>query len=232
MFAHMFAPMFAPMFAHVIFDCDGVLIDSEEISMATDRALLAENGIAISEAEMHRRFVGKTFAAMIAELETERGLKLPADLEARKDARMLDLYRRELKPISGVREVLDAIAYPKSIGTNGPRHRALLALEVTGIAHHFDGRLTTFEDVRRGKPFPDVYLLAAERAGFPPSQCLVIEDSITGVASAVAAGCPTLGFTGSHLHRSEHGLALSRLGARRVFNDMAELPGILSSLTA
>jgi HAD superfamily hydrolase (TIGR01509 family) len=220
------------MFHHIIFDCDGVLIDSEEISMRTDQALLAENGVAISEQEMHRRFVGKTFTAMVEELEAERGISLPIDLEARKDEIMLDLYRRELQPVAGVREVLNAITYPKSIGTNGPRHRALLALEITGIAHHFDGRLTTFEDVTRGKPFPDVYLLAAERAGFSPSQCLVIEDSVTGVAAAVAAGCPTLGFTGSHLHRAEHALALTQLGARRVFNDMAELPGILDSLTA
>jgi beta-phosphoglucomutase-like phosphatase (HAD superfamily) len=102
---------------------------------------------------------------------------------------------------------------------------------VTGLAHHFEGRLTTFEDVSRGKPFPDVYLLAAERAGFPPSQCLVIEDSVTGVAAAVAAGCPTLGFTGAHLYRDEHALELARLGARHVFSDMAELPEILESLT-
>jgi HAD superfamily hydrolase (TIGR01509 family) len=220
------------MFSHIIFDCDGVLIDSEEISMRTDQALLAENGIIISEPEMHRRFVGKTFAAMVEELEAERGIRLPVDLEVRKDEIMLDLYRRELQPVAGVREALDVITYPKSIGTNGPRHRALLALEVTGIARHFEGRLTTFEDVTRGKPFPDVYLLAAERAGFAPSRCLVIEDSVTGVAAAVAAGCPTLGFTGSHLHRAEHALALTQLGARRVFNNMAELPGILDSLTA
>jgi HAD superfamily hydrolase (TIGR01509 family) len=217
---------------HIIFDCDGVLIDSEKISMRTDQALLAENGVLISEAEMHRRFVGKTFAAMIDELETEHGITLPPDLEERKDAVMLDLYRRELQPVAGVRETLDVINYPKSIGTNGPRHRALLALEITGIARHFAGRLTTFEDVERGKPFPDVYLLAAERAGFSPSQCLVIEDSATGVAAAVAAGCRTFGLTGSHLHRAEHALALTQLGAVRVFNDMAELPEILESLTA
>lgn len=219
------------MFRHIIFDCDGVLIDSEEISMATDQKLLAENGLVISEQEMHRRFVGKTFAAMVAELESEHAIKLPADLEARKDTIMQEQYRRQLKAIPGVASALDRISLPKSIGTNGPRHRALLALEVTGLARHFGTRLTTFEDVARGKPFPDVYLLAASRAGAPPADCIVVEDSVTGVAAAVAAGCLTLGFTGSHLHRSEHALALTALGAARVFNDMAELPGLVESLT-
>jgi HAD superfamily hydrolase (TIGR01509 family) len=217
---------------HVIFDCDGVLIDSEEISMRTDQALLAECNVHISEAEMHRRFVGKTFQAMIDEIEAERGISLPRDLEARKDEVMVAAYRRELKAISGVADALSAIDMPKSIGTNGPRARALLALEVTGLKPHFDERLTTFEDVERGKPFPDVYLLAAKRAGFAPEQCVVVEDSLTGVMAAVAAGCLTLGFTGAHLHRDEHALQLIGLGAARVFHDMADLPKIIRSLCA
>lgn len=216
---------------HVIFDCDGVLIDSEAISMRVDQVLLEECGVMISEAEMHRRFVGKTFEALVDELEAERGISLPPDLEARKDDIMIKAYRRELQPIAGVSAALDAITLPKSIGTNGPRHRALIALEVTGIAHHFMGRLTTFEDVANGKPSPDIYLLAAERAGFAPSECLVVEDSITGVEAAVAAGCVTLGFTGSHLHRDEHALALTQLGASRVFAHMAELPGLVRVLS-
>jgi HAD superfamily hydrolase (TIGR01509 family) len=215
---------------HVIFDCDGVLIDSEEISMRIDRALLAENDVHISEAEMHHRFVGKTFAAMVREIESERGMRLPADLEARKDVVMVEAYHQGLKALTGVAQALEAIDMPKSIGTNGPRARALLALNVTGIRHHFGDRLTTFEDVERGKPFPDIYLLAAHRAGFEPAECLVVEDSVTGVTAAVAAGCPTLGFTGAHLHRAEHALTLTERGAFQVFHVMADLPGIVGNL--
>jgi HAD superfamily hydrolase (TIGR01509 family) len=215
---------------HVIFDCDGVLIDSEQISMAVDQQLLTQCGVVLSEAEMHRRFVGKTFQGMIDELEAETGRKLPFDLEMRKDGMMLDIYRRELKAIPGVPEMLDDLTLPKSIGTNGPRQRAMEALRILGIAHHFGERLTTFEDVVEGKPAPDVYLLAAERAGFAPAQCLVVEDSVTGVMSAVAAGCLTLGFTGSQLHRSEHALKLVELGAHAVFDDMGQLPDLISAM--
>jgi HAD superfamily hydrolase (TIGR01509 family) len=217
-------------FKHIIFDCDGVLIDSEEISMAIDQSLLAGCGVHLSEAEMHRRFVGKTFQAMIDEVEGERGISLPADLEARKDDLMVAVYKRDLKPIAGVADALGAIDLPKSIGTNGPRARALLALEVTGLKPHFGERLTTFEDVERGKPFPDVYLLAAQRAGFAASDCIVVEDSLTGVKAAVAAGCYTLGFTGAHLHRAEHALQLAELGAARVFHHMEDLPKIIRSI--
>ncbi|MFT3674080.1 HAD family hydrolase [Aestuariivirga sp.] len=213
---------------HIIFDCDGVLIDSEEISMEIDRRLLAENGVHISEGEMHQRFVGKTFAAMVSEVEAQTGQPLPTDLEARKDVLMLEVYRKELKPIAGVREALAAITLPKSIGTNGPRARAMEALSIVGIKQHFGERMTTFEDVKNGKPAPDIYLLAAERAGFAPGQCAVVEDSVTGVAAAVAAGCVTFGFTGSQVHRSEHALKLVELGATAVFDDMAQLTGLIT----
>jgi HAD superfamily hydrolase (TIGR01509 family) len=215
---------------HIIFDCDGVLIDSEQISMAIDQRLLAENGLVISEADMHQRFVGLTFQGMIDHLEAQTGRKLPLDLETRKDALMLEAYGRELKAIAGVPEMLARIALPKSIGTNGPRHRALEALKIVGIAEHFGTRMTTFEDVVHGKPAPDVYLLAAQRAGFAPGQCLVVEDSVTGVAAAVAAGCVTLGFTGSQIHRSAHAQKLVELGAVAVFGDMGDLPGLIAKL--
>jgi HAD superfamily hydrolase (TIGR01509 family) len=216
---------------HIIFDCDGVLIDSEEISMNVDRLLLAENGVHLSEAEMHRRFVGKTFKAMISEIEAQFARAMPADLEARKDVLMLQLYEKELRPVAGVPAMLEAIALPKSIGTNGPRRRALQALRILRIDHHFNERMTTFEDVINGKPAPDIYLLAAKRAGFAPGDCAVVEDSVTGVAAAVAAGCVTFGFTGSQIHRSEHALKLVELGAHAVFDDMAKLPGLLAKFS-
>jgi HAD superfamily hydrolase (TIGR01509 family) len=219
------------MIKHVIFDCDGVLIDSEAVSMNIDQSLLAGCGVAISIAEMHRRFVGKTFQAMIDEIEAEQGVSLPKDLEARKDDLMIAEYRRSLQPVLGVREALDQISLPKSIGTNGPRVRALLALDVTGIAQHFDGRMTTFEDVKEGKPAPDVYLLAAKRAGVKPEQCVVVEDSLTGLMAAVAAGCYAVGFTGSHAHPDEHALALAGLGAKHIIHHMADLPRLVSALS-
>jgi HAD superfamily hydrolase (TIGR01509 family) len=216
--------------SHIIFDCDGVLIDSEAISMAVDQSLLADCGVMISTEEMHRRFIGMTFQAMIEELEAERGLRFPPDLEVRKEGLMHAAYIRELQPIAGVNAALSAITLPKSIGTNGPRHRALLALEVTGIAHHFAGQITTFEDVPRPKPFPDVYLLAAERAGCAPSNCIVIEDSVTGLRAAVAAGCLACGFTGSHQNPDGHAQTLTKAGAAHVFQDMADLPALLQSI--
>jgi HAD superfamily hydrolase (TIGR01509 family) len=216
---------------HIIFDCDGVLVDSEEISMAVDGDLLAGCGVDISHAEMHRRFVGKTFQGMVDEIEAERGIRLPADLEARKDDLMIEAYRRELQAVRNVADALERIALPKSIGTNGPRHRALEALRIVKIDHHFGERLTTFEDVVNGKPAPDIYLLAAKRAGFPTGDCLVVEDSVTGATAAVAAGCQVLGFTGTHADRAEHALKLVQIGCFRVFDDMAELPGIVKGLT-
>ena len=211
-------------FRHVIFDCDGVLIDSEAISMGIDVGLLAASGVDISVAEAHRRFVGTTFEAMIEMIEAERGIKLPSDLSQRKDAQMLDAYRRSLQPVAGVAAALAEIALPKSVGTNGPRDRAIEALKLTGLWGHFAG-ITTFEDVRDGKPAPDIYLLAAERAGVPPADCLVVEDSETGVRAGVAAGCTVFGFVGTAHDKKKQGRLLKALGATRILSSMADLPG-------
>lgn len=199
--------------------------------MRVDQMLLAGCGVNLTEAELHHRFVGMTFQAMIAEVEAEYGRNLPADLEARKDDLMLEVYRRELQPVKNVPLALPQLTLPMSIGTNGPRARASAALKIVGIDGYFGDRLTTFEDVQSGKPAPDIYRLAAERAGFAAEECLVIEDSVAGVTAAVAAGCPALGFTGAHQYRAEHAVKLAGLGAFHVFNDMAELPGIVEALT-
>ncbi len=220
------------MISHVIFDCDGVLIDSENISMSVDMALLAQNGIDITEAEMYRRFVGPTFEDMIAELEREHGKTLPPDLSARKDAMMLELYRRDLKPVAGVIPMLQSLALPRSIGTNGPRDRALEALRLTGLAPFFGDRLTTYEDVKNPKPAPDVYQLAASRAGFTPAQCLVVEDSVTGATAALAAGCRVIGFTGVAHDPVAKTREMKALGVSHVIHDMGELLGAISPITA
>ncbi|MGB8314026.1 MAG: HAD-IA family hydrolase [Aestuariivirga sp.] len=220
------------MISHIIFDCDGVLIDSEKLSMDVDISLLALHGIHLTEAEMHHRFVGTTFEAMVAELAKEYGRPLPPDLSIRKDSRMLDLYRSELKPVPGVIAMLKKLALPRSIGTNGPRHRALEALRVTGLAAFFGDRLTTYEDVQNGKPAPDIYQLAARRAGFAPDRCLVVEDSITGATAALAAGCKVIGFTGVAHDRVAKTDELARLGISHVIHDMADLLDAIAPIAA
>jgi len=220
------------MISHVIFDCDGVLIDSEKISMAVDRALLAENGIHLTEAEMYLRFVGPTFEDMAAALELEYGKTLPPDLGARKDVMMLELFRRDLKPVPGVIPMLRQLALPKSIGTNGPRERALEALLITGLAPFFGERLTTYEDVEYPKPAPDVYQLAAKRAGFNPAHCLVVEDSVTGATAALAAGCKVIGFTGVAHDPAAKAKELNALGVSHVIHGMGELLPAIAPIAA
>ena len=212
---------------HVIFDCDGVLIDSEAISMNIDTALLAESGVAMSVEEAHRRFVGLTFEAMIEAVESEFRIKLPDDISAKKDRRMIEAYRRELKPVAGARDALAAIALPKSVGTNGPRARAIEALEITGLWNFFDS-ITTFEDVANGKPSPDIYLKAAERAGCRPERCVVVEDSAAGVAAGVAAGCRVFAFTGTAHDPAVQAAKLLGLGAEFATARMEDIAGMIA----
>lgn len=215
--------------AHVIFDFDGVLIDSEHISMLIDQALLAESGVELSEEEMHTRFVGRTFMGMIEELQQQHGISFPEDLEQRKDVAMLETYRRELKPVKGVVEMLERLHLTRSIGTNGPRARALEALKITGLDRFFGDRLTTFEDVKHGKPAPDIYLLAAERAGVKPEDCLVVEDSPTGATAALKAGCKVVGFTGVAHDQEAKRAELQAVGVKTIIHDMADLLTLLRS---
>jgi HAD superfamily hydrolase (TIGR01509 family) len=214
---------------HFIFDCDGVLVDSEPLSMRIDVEILAENGVVISEEEAHARFVGKTFAAMLDEMTREFGVSFPADASNQKDTRLLALYERELKAVEGVEAALEALgAQHFSVASNSPCERVEAAIRIARLTRFFGNRITTFEHVARGKPEPDVFIEAARRAGYAPQDCIVVEDSVTGVTAASRAGCFVLGFTGTHPHPEEQGPKLSSAGAARVFRHMAELPGLVS----
>ncbi len=210
---------------HVIFDCDGVLVDSEPLSMRADVMLLKQHGIDISEAEAHNRFVGTTFQAMLDMMTTQFGTAFPPGLHAVKNTMVEALYRGELKIVPGVVDVLDALkarGIGISIGSNSPKKRVELAVALTRIADRFD-RIVSYEDVAKGKPAPDIFLLAAKLAGVTTSECVVVEDSLTGVTAAVAAGIPTIGFTGTHADPKKHGRELKRAGALSVISHMSEL---------
>jgi HAD superfamily hydrolase (TIGR01509 family) len=214
---------------HFIFDCDGVLVDSEPLSMRIDVEILAENGIRMSEEDAHRRFVGKTFAAMIDEMAREYGVSFPADTSNQKDLRLLELYETELRAVDGVSDALEALMPQHfSVASNSPFERVEAALRITHLSRFFGNRITTFEHVARGKPEPDVFIEAARRAGYDPQDCVVIEDSVTGVTAAHRAGCRVLGFTGTHPHPEQHEGKLLEAGAAAAFNDMRMLPGLVA----
>jgi HAD superfamily hydrolase (TIGR01509 family) len=214
---------------HFIFDCDGVLVDSEPLSMKIDVEILAENGIVMSEEEAHRRFVGKTFASMLDEMTREFGASFPVDASRQKDTRLLALYERELKVVDGVEAALEALMPQHfSVASNSPAERVEAALRISHLTRFFGNRITTFEHVARGKPEPDVFIEAARRAGYAPEDCIVVEDSVTGVTAAHRAGCRVLGFTGTHPHPQEQAPKLIAAGARTVFSHMKELPGLVA----
>ena len=214
---------------HVIFDCDGVLVDSEPLSMKIDVEILAENGVVMSEADAHQRFVGKTFAAMLDEIRRDFGVSFPADASEQKDLRLLQLYERELKVVEGIVPALEALMPQHfSVASNSPFDRVEAALRITHLARFFGNRITTFEHVARGKPEPDVFIEAARRAGYPPGDCIVIEDSVTGVTAAHRAGCRVLGFTGTHPHPVEQAGKLLAAGAATTFRAMRDLPGLVA----
>jgi HAD superfamily hydrolase (TIGR01509 family) len=214
---------------HIIFDCDGVLVDSEPLSMELDWLLLKENGVNLSRQEVMQRFIGLTFGALVEQVERDFAVKLPPDLSKTKDARLLALFEEKLLPVDGARNAVAAIALPMSAASNSPKARVEAAFRIAGFARHFGSRITTFEDVKHGKPAPDIYIEAASRANTTPEACIAVEDSLAGVTSAAAAGCLVLGFTGTAHDPDAHAASLRKAGAAQIFFHMDELPALVSA---
>ncbi len=218
--------------SHIIFDCDGVLVNSEPLSARADSELFAQFGVRMDETEFRRHFMGRTFEAMVEELTATRGAAFPENIVALKNQKLTELYRSELQLVRGVRDALETIkglGLSMSVASNSPRELVKLALQVTGLLPFFRDQITTYEDVPNGKPEPDIYLLAAKRSGSTAEDCLAVEDSITGVKAAVDAGCWTLGFTGTHDEGHAHGLKLRELGAEALFSKMMDLPALVAT---
>ena len=214
---------------HIIFDCDGVLVDSEPISMRADVTILKQHGFVISERDAHERFVGKTFQAMLDDIIENEGVTFPPGLSDQKNRMMEELYQTELRIVPGVIDVLNHLkrkGIGMSIASNSPTARVELAIKLTGIKPYFSA-ITSVADVTQGKPAPDVFLRAAEIAGVSPADCLVVEDSTTGVTAAVAAKMRTLGFVGTHHDPDRQAGALKKLGAFAVLKRMDALPNYL-----
>lgn len=180
----------------VIFDCDGVLIDSEIISARMLVQELAAFGVRIDLAYVARHFLGRSYPTVMAQIRREFGLDLPAAFEDQYRERLLEEFGRSLRVMPGVTEVLDALAVPFCVATSSSPRRAAMSLRLTGLADRVGDRLFTATQVDRGKPAPDLFLFAAAQMGVDPARALVIEDSLTGLRAGQAAGMTVWHFTG------------------------------------
>ncbi|MCK1823676.1 HAD family hydrolase [Streptomyces sp. XM83C] len=183
----------------VIFDNDGVLVDSEPISNRHLAAYLTEVGHPTTYEESIRDYMGSAMHR-VHELVWERsGRRLPEDFDNVFHARVFAAFERELKPVAGVEDVLaklTAAGVPYCLASSGSHERIRVGHRVAGLERWFDdGRIFSSQDVGRGKPAPDLFLYAAEKMGVAPERCVVVEDSPLGVQAAVAAGMDVLGFT-------------------------------------
>jgi HAD superfamily hydrolase (TIGR01509 family) len=182
----------------VIFDNDGVLVDSERLANAILADLLTEAGLPYTFEETVRDFMGGSMASMRQKAEAQLGRPLPADLEDRYHQRLFDGFAH-LQAIAGVEAVLDhldARGIPYCLASSGTHQRIRTALTAVGFLTRFQGRIFSAEDVAHGKPAPDLFLHAAGELGMKPADCLVVEDSPLGVAAAVAAGMKVFGYAG------------------------------------
>lgn len=207
----------------VIFDCDGVLIDSERLAVKVDVAMLRELGWPLSEAEVIERFVGRSDRDTRAAIEAHLGRALPADWDAQINRLYREAFAAELEAVEGIADALDRISLPTCVASSGTHEHLRYTLGLTGLHERFAGRIFSAEDVRAGKPAPDLFLHAAERMGSSPARCVVVEDSRSGVQAARAAGMRVLAFAGGLTPAQR----LAGPGTT-VFGAMRELPGLLA----
>ena len=213
----------------IIFDCDGVLVDSEIVSFEAEAAMFAEIGIGLTTHDLLTRFLGTSSASMFAIIERENGIKLPPDFAEQAARRTLEAFDRELQPIPGIAELLANVPDRKCVASSSEPPRIRHSLSLAGILHYFEPHIFSSTQVKHGKPAPDLFLLAAESMGAAPACCLVIEDSVAGVTAARAAGMTVLGFTGGSHCLDGHAEKLRRSGASEVFGSCPELASYLAA---
>jgi HAD superfamily hydrolase (TIGR01509 family) len=209
----------------VIFDCDGVLVDTERAAVELDQRMLAELGWHLSRDEVVERFMGRSTTAMMADIEQRLGT-LPPDFTSRYD----DANRQiliETSPVPGVVKALDAIQprVATCVASSGSRNKMRISLGAAGLWDRFSQRIFSACDVPVGKPAPDLFLHAAKRLGVDSNMCAVVEDSAFGVAAARAAGMRSYGFTGS-LSRGDQLAGPNTV----LFGRMEDLPGLVLPL--
>ena len=213
----------------LIFDCNGVLVDSEPIAAAVAADEFVRIGIPITPELITRYFFGRRPADMFALVEAATHRKLPANFGADVAAATLKRLGAELRAIPHASHALTWLRGPKCVASSSACHRIRASLEITGLARFFDSVFSAC-DVRNGKPAPDLFLHAAARMGVQASDCIVIEDSPAGVTAATAAGMTAIGFVGGSHASSQLGDELTRAGARAIVADLRHLKSTVVAL--
>jgi HAD superfamily hydrolase (TIGR01509 family) len=214
----------------LIFDCDGVLVDSELIANAALAELMSTLGHPMTTEQSVATFAGRRLPEMLALAETLLGAPFSVDLGEEAGRALLARFRRELKPVAGVREAIKALPWPRCVASSSTRERLTLSLDVTGLAPLFGDRVFSGDEVEHGKPAPDLFLYAARALGMAPADCIVIEDSSLGIRAAHAADMKAIGFAGASHATAALAEQLEQAGADIVIRAMAELPAAVEKL--
>jgi HAD superfamily hydrolase (TIGR01509 family) len=210
----------------IIFDCDGVLVDSELITNRVFALMLGEIGIHMTLEEVLERFVGRSMSQCWEVIARILGHELPQSFLDDYRTRTASALQSELKIVPGVDAVVTGLKTPFCVASSGTHEKMQLTLGATGLLAKFSGRIYSVTEVARSKPYPDVYLHAAKQMGIAPASCAVIEDTPTGVRAGVAAGMTVFGYCALTPEQR-----LREAGARNTFRHMRELPALLGSPT-
>jgi len=207
----------------ILFDCDGTLVDSENITNRVVANMAGELGISMTLREAQIKFGGKTLDAVIYGMKEMSGKDIPADWLPRLVKEVSKAYETDLQPMEGIKKLLDSIDIPICVASNGEPRHVKGSLMLTGLKGYFNENVFTASEVNRPKPAPDLFLHAAQKMGFKPKDCVVIEDSIPGVTAAVNANIKVYGLV--KLCSAEE---LESAGAIpfKTMNELSELLGI------
>jgi HAD superfamily hydrolase (TIGR01509 family) len=214
----------------IIFDCDGVLVDSEVISCGIHAEMLTRHGYPISTEQVQDRFLGRSTREARSEIERELGRALPDDLDVQLKAELHRSFAASLEAIPGIEHALAAISQPVCVASSGSPERIQTSLTLVNLQHRFTPNIFSATQVSKGKPAPDLFLFAAAQMRVPPARCLVIEDSVPGVVAGRAADMTVLGFHGGSHCRPNTAATLRGAGAAATFDEMRRLPALIDQI--
>ena len=216
----------------VIFDCDGVLVDSEVISCRAHAETLTRHGYPITTDQVFDRFLGRSMRKATLEIEAELGRPLPEDFQTQVYAEIFRLFAASLEATPHIDEALAAIMMPVCVASSGPPEKISTSLNHVGLYDRFAPHIFSAVQVTNGKPAPDLFLFAAEQMKTAPARCVVIEDSVAGVTGALAAGMVVFGYHGGSHCRPDTAKTLRAAGAAVTFDDMRQLPDLIGRIGA